>query len=133
MTEAADKVTRFSAELVEAAAAEGRRQSRSARQQLDHWVRVGRAVSASGTASRARVEAALGGRLPMADLSFEEGVVLNAEIMANIEEGLVSRHYGRELAAEGVTTVALDDGGRLIEHRPDGTTTVLTADPVHGT
>jgi len=125
MTEAADKVTRFSADLVESAAAEGRRQSRSARQQLDHWVRVGRAVSAVGTARRARVEAVLSGRLPMVDLSFEEGVVLNAEVMANIEEDLASKHYGRELAAEGITTVALDDQGRLVEHRPDGTSHVL--------
>lgn len=130
MTEA-DKVTRFSADLVESAAAEGRRQSRSARQQLDHWVRVGRAVSAVGTAQRARVEAVLAGRLPMVDLSFEEGVVLNAEVMVNIEEDLASRHYGLELAAEGVTTVALDGDGQLVEHRPDGTSHVLTPDPVH--
>lgn len=33
---------------------------------------------------------------------------------------------GDVLAASGITTVALDDAGRMVEYRPDGTTTVLT-------
>ena len=41
MTRVADRVTRFAADLVDSAAAEGARQSRSAKQQLDHWARVG--------------------------------------------------------------------------------------------
>jgi hypothetical protein len=45
MVDGVDKVTRFSSELVDAAAAEGEREHRSARQQLEHWVRVGREVS----------------------------------------------------------------------------------------
>ena len=40
-----DRVTRFAADLLDAAAVKGARQSRSAKQQLDHWARVGRAVS----------------------------------------------------------------------------------------
>ncbi len=43
----ADRVTRFAADLFDSAAAEGARQSRSAKQQLDHWARVGRAVSSA--------------------------------------------------------------------------------------
>ena len=62
MSDVADRVTRVSADLFEAAAAEGARQSRSAKQQLDHWARVGRAVSTQHTASRRRVEAALAGQ-----------------------------------------------------------------------
>jgi len=121
-----DKVTRFSADLVESAAAEGARQSRSARQQLDHWVRVGRAVSSISTAQRARVESALAGQLPLSDLTSEEGVVVNAEISAAIEENLAATHFGDELAAEGITTVALDESGNLVEYRPDGTTAILS-------
>lgn len=124
--EARDKVTRFAAELVDAAAEEGARQSRSARQQLDHWVRVGRAVSNSSTAQRRRVEAALSGQLSLRELTSEEAVVFNAEIAAAIEENLAATHYGQELADEGVTTVALDDDGNLIEYRPDGSTAPLT-------
>lgn len=125
MPDTADRVTRFAADLVESAAAEGARQSRSARQQLDHWVRVGRAVSSQQTASRRRVEAALAGRVPVGDLSVEEGVVFNAEIGVAIEEHLATADYGSMLAAQGVTTVALDADGAIVEHRPDGTTTTL--------
>ena len=120
-----DRVTRFAADLVDSAAAEGRRQSRSTKQQLDHWTRVGRAVSTQHTASRRRVEAALAGELPLSDLSVEEGVVFNAEISAAIEESLARADYGAELAARGITTVALNDAGEIVEHRPDGTSVAL--------
>jgi len=125
MVEAQDKVTRFSADLVNAAAAEGVRQSRSARQQLDHWVRLGRAVSSVSSAQRTRVEAALAGQLAMRELTEQEGVVVNAEITAAIEENIETTHFGDELAAEGITTVALDEHGRLVEHHPDGSTSTL--------
>ncbi|MBJ7341258.1 hypothetical protein [Mycolicibacterium sp.] len=129
MSEVADRVTRFAADLVDSAEAEGVRQSRSAKQQLDHWVRVGRAVSSQQTASRRRVEAAMAGQLPLADLTVEEGVVFNAEISAGIEESLARTDYGRVLASRGVTTVALNADGDIVEHRPDGTSVVLTSTP----
>jgi hypothetical protein len=125
MPENASRVTRFAADLVDSAEAEGARQSRSAKQQLDHWVRVGRAVSSQQTASRRRVEAALTGELTLSALSVEEGVVFNAEISAAIEESLERADYGRTLAARGVVTVALDDRGQIIEHRPDGTSVAV--------
>ena len=56
---AADRVTRFAADLVDAAAVEGARHSRSTKQQLDHWARVGRTVSTHHSTARRRVEAAL--------------------------------------------------------------------------
>lgn len=127
MSEVADRVTRFAADLVDSAAVEGARQSRSAKQQLDHWARVGRAVSNQHTAPRRRVEAALAGELPLADLSVDEGVVFNAEISAAIDESLARTDYGRVLADRGITTVALDDAGNIVEYRPDGTSTVLEA------
>lgn len=122
MANVADRVTRVAADLVDSAAAEGARQSRSAKQQLDHWARVGRAVSSHQTASRRRVEAALAGDLDTNHLSDDEGLVFNAEISAAIEESLAAAHYGRELSAQGITTVALNDDGEIVEYRPDGTT-----------
>jgi hypothetical protein len=127
MTEVADRVTRVAADLMESAAAEGVRQSRSAKQQLDHWARVGRAVSSQHTASRHRVEAALAGELDLASLSTEEGVVFNAEISAAIDEHLAQTNFTEMLAAQGITTVALNDAGELVEHRPDGTSVVVDA------
>ena len=110
MSEPADRVTRFAADLLDSAAAEGRRQSRSTKQQLDH---------------RRRVEAALAGNLPVSDLSVEEGVVFNAEVSAAIQESLAGSDYGAVLAGRGITTVALNDAGEIVEHRPDGTAVVM--------
>ncbi len=129
MSDVADRVTRVAADLFEAAAAEGARQSRSAKQQLDHWARVGRAVSTQHTASRRRVEAALAGTIDVDGLNTEEGVVFNAEIAAAVEESLARTNYGAVLASRGITTVALDDQGRIVEHRPDGAESVVHATP----
>jgi ParD-like antitoxin of type II bacterial toxin-antitoxin system len=126
MAGTADRVTRFAADLLDSAAAEGARQSRSAKQQLDHWARVGRAVSSQHSAARRKVEAALAGELELAELSVEEGVVFNAEISAAIQESLADDDYGQVLAARGITTVALNEDGEMVEYRPDGTSVVVT-------
>jgi hypothetical protein len=127
MGQAVDRVTRFAADLIDSAAAEGARQSRSTKQQLDHWARVGRAVSTQQSASRRRVEAALAGDLEIGELTVEEGVVFNAEISAAIEENLARANYGDVLMARGVTTVALNEAGEIVEHRPDGSSAVVEA------
>ena len=127
MADTADRVTRFAADLLDSAAAEGARQSRSAKQQLDHWARVGRAVSSQHTAARGRVEAALAGDLELRELSVEEGVVFNAEIAAAIEESLAKSNYGERLAQRGITTVALDEAGEIVEYRPEGREVALAA------
>src|SRR6185437_10134128 len=115
------------ADLLDSAAVEGARQSRSAKQQLDHWARVGRAVSSQHSAARRRVEAALAGDLDIGELHVEEGVVFNAEIAAAIDENLAETNYGELLAKRGITTVALDEAGDIVEYHPDGHSAVLTA------
>ncbi|MDT5002335.1 MAG: hypothetical protein QOK12_4440 [Mycobacterium sp.] len=128
MSEAADRVTRVAADLMESATSEGARQSRSAKQQLDHWARVGRAVSGQHSAARRRVESALVGDLDTNDLSVEEGVVFNAEISAAIEESLARTKYGDVLAARGITMVAMNDEGQIVEYWPDGTSAVIAGE-----
>ena len=125
MTNLADRVTRFPSDLVDDAAAEGARENRSARQQLEHWARIGREVSTQRGIPRRRVEAALAGRTPLSDLSPEEGVVFNAETAAALEESLTSGNHLAERTAQGRTTVFLDDHGRVVKHLPDGTQIVL--------
>lgn len=121
---AGDRVTRFATDLLDAAAVEGARHSRSAKQQLDHWARVGRTVSAHHTAGRQRVEAALSGTVALRDLSPEESLVANAEIDAAVAEQIRAVDFGAVLGAAGITTVALDDAGHLVRYAPDGTATV---------
>jgi hypothetical protein len=128
MSEATDRVTRVAADLMDSATSEGARQSRSAKQQLDHWARVGRAVSSQHTAARRRVESALAGDLDTNDLSVEEGVVFNAEISAAIEESLARTKYGDVLAARGITMVAMNDEGQIIEYWPNGTSAVIAGE-----
>lgn len=125
MAGTADRVTRVAADLMDSAAAEGARQSRSAKQQLDHWARIGRSVSGQQSAARRKVEAALAGGVELSELTAEEGVVFTAEISAAIEESLADTDYGALLAARGITTVALDESGQIVEHRADGSSSVL--------
>lgn len=120
-----DRVTRFSADLVDDAARAGEVEQRSARQQLEHWARLGRGVSQRTTASRRRIEAVLDGTLVDTALTPEEVVVYDAEIDARVEERLARDDHVERRAAEGFTSVALDEHGRMVEYRPDGTTVVL--------
>lgn len=122
---ALDHPTRVAADLMDAAAVEGERQSRSANQQLEHWARVGRAVSAPTSAARRRVECALAGELNERDLNAQERVVFNAELDASISEEARTIRFGEALATRGVITVALDEHGRLTPYYPDGTTSPL--------
>ncbi|WP_129976888.1 hypothetical protein [Rhodococcus sp. Q1] len=125
MTSSTDKVTRFDAELVDSAIAEGGRQNRTGRQQLEYWARIGRAMTAHETASLHRVHEALAGTREPEDLTAAEGRLFDAEIDARLADGLARTDYAEVLAARGVTTVVLDDEGRLVEQRPDGSRRVL--------
>ena len=116
-----DKPTRVASDLMDDAAAEGRRQSRSAKQQLDHWARVGRAMSLPATAARIRIESALAGRIPLSQLMQHERAVYDAEVDAAISEDARAISFGSELARRGVTTVAIDADGVLHQYNPDGT------------
>ncbi|BBZ52167.1 hypothetical protein MHEI_38840 [Mycobacterium heidelbergense] len=70
--------------------------------------------------------AALAGDGELRGLSAEEGVVFNAEIAAAIQENLVESNYGEQLAKRGLTTVALNEVGEIVEYRPDSSSAVLT-------
>ena len=117
--------SRIAADLFESATRVGKLESRSATQQLDHWTRVGRNVSMHQTAARRRVEAALAGTVELADLSPDERIVVNAELDVAIAEQAQRSSFGGELAADGITTVALDDDGTLVAYHPDGTSSPI--------
>lgn len=121
MAATTDRPTRVPSDLLDSAVVEGAKENRSAKQQLEYWARVGRSVCARQTASRRRVEAALAGILPPEHLSDEEGIVFDSETQSRLEARLRMTDLGAVLAARGVTTVALNEQGELVEHRPDGT------------
>jgi hypothetical protein len=76
-------------------------------------------IPVSAPAARRRVEAALTGDLELRELSVEEGVLFDAEIAAAVQERLAGSNYGTLLAERGVTTVALDENGEIVEHRAE--------------
>jgi ParD-like antitoxin of type II bacterial toxin-antitoxin system len=122
-----DRMTRFDVELFEAAADEGRREHRSARQQLEHWTRLGRELSAHETATRRRITSAVRGDIPFSDLATEERFVANVELDVAIRERAGNTSFGRALLKAGATAVALDDNGVLTLFDPDGGTRPLEA------
>ena len=82
-------------------------------------------IDSQTSAARRRVEAALAGELDERELNADEQVVFNAELDASISEAARTIRFGEVLAARGVTTVALDEHGRLTRYHPDGTTSPL--------
>jgi hypothetical protein len=114
---------RIDDEVYAAARRVGATASRSAAQQVDYWVRMGRAVSMAEAGVRSRIDDAIAGRKPFSDLTAEERLLANAEIDAAIEQSAVSSDYADRLAAEGITTVVMDEYGRLVTRHPDGTST----------
>ena len=122
-----DRPTRVAVDLVDAATLAGRLNSRSAKQQLDFWARVGRAVSMHETSARRRVDAALAGELALSDLDAHERMVANVDLDVEIQLRADALSFADQLAAEGVTTVSLADDGSLVERRPDGSVVIVTA------
>ena len=118
----AGQPTRIASDLYAAAQQVAVRESRSAAEQVNHWARVGQSVAMHRSASRRRIDAVLAGTLPMSVLRPDEREVVNAELDAAITERTQSTPLG---PATGVTTVALDDDGRLVEYRPDVTSALL--------
>lgn len=125
MTKMADRPARVPSDLLDAAAVEAVTQRRSAKQQLEHWTRVGRAVSAR-TDRRRRIEDAIAGRLPARELTSDEQIVANAEIDAAIVTAARNASFGKQLASEAAITVALNEQGELTRYYPDGRTETLS-------
>ncbi len=89
----AERVTRFDEVLFETAAAEGSRQSRSARQQLEHWARLGAALSAQVESPVNRVRLALEGTIAQRDLTLDEARQLDAAIAVRIDDAVARSDF----------------------------------------
>lgn len=116
----ADRMTRFDADLFDAALDEGRRENRSGRQQLEHWTRIGQMFSAHETTTRRRIASAVMGQSPLSALTADERLVANMELDIAIREGATAAAFGHSLLKAGLTAVALDEDGALVEFLADG-------------
>ena len=52
-------------------------------------------------------------------------VVANATVDAAISVAANETSFANQLAERGITTVVMDEDGRLVRHHPDGSTTAL--------
>jgi hypothetical protein len=80
---------------------------------------------ADGTVDGCRGEGGTVNAHASGELSAAEASDVNTRLDADIRAAARKVRVGAELAAAGVTTVSLDEHGRMVEHRPDGGTTVL--------
>ncbi len=111
-------------DLLDAAAAEGLKGHRSASKQIEHWARFGMYLDSQATASRRRILRAVAGGAPH-ELGEDEETVTNALIDGSISTAANETSFADRLAASGVTTIVMDEQGRMIRRHPDGSTTVL--------
>lgn len=118
------KTTRLPTDLIDAAEAAGREEHRSAAKQLEHWARFGMHFDRQ-TSSSHRIQRAIAGDLALGDLSEDEQLVANASIDATISTVANETSFAARLAARGVTTIVMDDEGRMVRRHPDGSMTVL--------
>ncbi|HSL56716.1 MAG TPA: hypothetical protein VK866_02635 [Acidimicrobiales bacterium] len=119
------RTTRLPVDLIDAAESEGRAEHRSASKQLEHWARFGMFFSRQTSVAQRRIERAVSGEVALRDLSADEQVVANAAIDATISVAANETSFAERLAARGVTTVVMDDEGRMVRRHPDGSTTIL--------
>jgi hypothetical protein len=119
------RTTRLPVDLLEAAEAEGHAEHRSASKQVEHWARFGLYFERQTSAARRRVQRAVAGELPLADLGPEEWLVADALIDASISTAATETSFADRLAARGVTTIVMVEEGRMVRRHPDGSTTPL--------
>jgi len=119
------RTTRLPVDLIEAAEAEGREEHRSAAKQLEHWARFGMFFDRQTSSSRRRIQRAVAGEVSLGELDDDERMVANAAINAAVSAAANEVSFADRLAARGVTTVVMDDEGKMVRRHPDGSTTAL--------
>jgi hypothetical protein len=119
------RTTRLPVDLLDAAEAEGIEEQRSTSKQVEHWARFGMYFERQTSAARRRIQRAVAGEVPLAELDADEAVAANAAIDAAISTAANETSFAERLAARGVTTVVLDDDGHMVRRHPDGSTTRL--------
>jgi hypothetical protein len=110
--------TRLDEELYRSAAAEGKRMSRSAAQQIAHWARIGREVEARPSVTPADIAAVLDGRGDYDNLDVNEQAVVRAEWNERVAARLRELDYATEFAAAERSYSEVDGRGNAVRRTP---------------
>ena len=119
------KTTRLPVDLLDAAEAEGLEEHRSMSKQLEHWARFGMYFDRQTSTARRRIQRAIAGEAPLGELDADERATAHALIDASISTAANDTSFADRLAARGVTTIVMDDEGRMVRRHPDGSITIL--------
>jgi len=119
------RTTRLPADLLDAAEVEAAEQHRSTARQVEHWARFGMYFDQQADSASRRIRRAVAGDESLADLTDDERAVANAMIDSSISTEASDAIFADRLAVRGITTVLIDDDGRMIRRLPDGSTTAL--------
>ena len=110
--------TRVDAEIFGEAQAAGAIHSRSAAQQIDLWVRIGKELESSPAISQRDIQRVLAGDGSYDELSEREQAVVRAAWEEDVEERIASLDYEERFTAEGRAWTDVDAEGRPIRRVP---------------
>lgn len=122
---ASTRPVRVDSEIVAAAEQTARQQHRSTAEQVNRWARLGKHLDLSMSVDQRRIERFFVGDVQFKDLTDEERAVAHAGLDADLEERAGEVSFGHEALREGITVVAVDDQGQIVETAPDGSSRVL--------
>lgn len=106
--------------LLDAARTVGALQSRSAAEQIAHWVRIGRAVEGSRLVSHRDVTAVLSGHASFDDLNDAEQVLVRAMWEEQDAATVRALNLAAEFTAEGRGYAEADTEGNLVDYPSPG-------------
>jgi tetraacyldisaccharide-1-P 4'-kinase len=119
------KTIRLPVDLIDAAKAEGRAEHRSAAKQLEHWARFGMFFERQTSLSHRRFQRVSVSEASFHDVGDDERMLATSNLNATISAAANESSFADRLAAQGITTIVMDDAGRLVRRHPDGSTTDL--------
>ena len=113
--------TRIDGELFEAAKVAGEVQSRSAAQQLDHWVRIGRELEASPMITHDAINKVLTGQALYDDLPDRAQAVVRAAWDEQIPVRIAGLDFEERLQEAGQPWAEADPEGHAVVRHPSAT------------
>ena len=110
--------TRVDTEIFGEAQAAGAIHSRSAAQQIDLWVRIGKELESSPAISQRDIQRVLAGDGSYDELSEREQAVVRAAWEEDVEERIAALDYEERFTAEGRAWTDVDAEGHPIRRVP---------------
>lgn len=109
---------RIDEDLFASAKAEGALMSRSAAQQVAHWVRLGRELESGTSVSHEEIRQVLSGQRSYDSVPAEEQAVVRAEWSERLATTVEGLDLSAEFEAEGKSYAELDSEGRPTVRTP---------------